>query len=341
MSRRTLVISLVCAVAVFAATVGAQVGADAARPPSHEGQLLYLPNEKLLNHFTGGMSSIIADLLWLRCVQYVATESKGERNFRWLNEMLLTVVRLDPHFTDVYRYGGMFLAALKADSDAGLELLEQGIVADPESWELPYEAAMVYLLNRGDAPDSRRRAAYYLSMSAATGKAPELIRDLAQKLQSEYNLLDIERGMWTDLLHSEDQLLRDLAARKLEETKLKEICQVLQQRLGAFEEVKGRPAKSIEELLASGAISGLPRDPFGGRFIVDGDGFVQSTTLLDETTARNRNIIRNALDAYHETREYWPESLDALVREGLLTELPGHPYTDRAWDYDSGTGELN
>ena len=61
---------------------------------------------RILNHFTGGMNNVVADLLWLRCIQYIGKENKGERNFIWLNQLLDTVVQLDPYFGDAYRYGG-------------------------------------------------------------------------------------------------------------------------------------------------------------------------------------------------------------------------------------------
>ena len=37
-------------------------------------ELLYLPNENLLNHFTAGLSSVVADLLWLRTIHYTVKE---------------------------------------------------------------------------------------------------------------------------------------------------------------------------------------------------------------------------------------------------------------------------
>jgi hypothetical protein len=218
-SPRALALPLLAAALLYAGVVASQTRLDAARramaPPGEE--LLYLPNERLLTHFTAGMSGVIADLLWIQCVQYTAAEAKGARNFTWLNHMVNTVVRLDPHFTDAYRYGGMFLAALKADDNASLDLLHRGMIMQPMAWELPYEAAMVYLLNRRDAPEGPKRAAIYLARSAATGKAPPFVADIAAQLQGEYNLLDVEEQMWRNILRSPDALLHDLALEKLRE----------------------------------------------------------------------------------------------------------------------------
>ena len=338
MRRRTRYILLLCAGILFGGTVLFQLGVDRTRTDIETDTLLYLPNAQLLEHFTGGMSSIVADMLWLRCVQYVATESKGDRNFTWLNNMLSTVVQLDPYFTDAYRYGGMFLAALKADSDAGLRLLEQGVVQQPLSWELPYEAAMIFLLNRRDEPDAKRRAAYYLAMSSATGNAPELILELSEKLQGEYDLVHIERRMWTNLLESDDTLLRDLAKRKLQEVQLREACQVLQERVQIFAQTQLKPAENLQELCDVGLIRSLPPDPFGGHFFIDAQKKVQNSTLLDEKEEKHRTIIQEAIRHFAELHQRNPKSLEELVKKQMLTQIPPHPYADKTWRYNPETG---
>jgi hypothetical protein len=338
MKRTTLILVLLAATAAFGVAVMAQRGADAARAASGADELLYLPNERLLNHFTAGLDTVIADLLWLRCVQYVATESQGARNFTWLSQMLNTVVRLDPYFTGAYRYGGMFLATLRADDEAGLDLLERGIVQRPETWELPYEAAMVFLLNRPMQPDSKRRAAYYLGMSAATGKAPAFVTTLAAKLQGEYNLVEIEREMWTNLLEGDDQFLRGLATRKLQELDLRETCRVLNERLDQYRRATGRMPESLVELgLRPEALD----DPLGGRFFVDRAGVVQNTSVLDSVQTQYLNLIRAALERYQRERGAWPVTLDTLVREHYMSQIPPQPYIEQRWVYEPSTGELS
>lgn len=211
-------IAAFAALMCFAASVVAHRGAERARPVTQE-ELLYLPNERMLTHFTAGMSSVIADLLWLRCVRYVAEETRGGRNLEWLEQMLHTVTRLDPHFVDAYRFGGLFMAALRAEDDAGLELLHRGIVRNPYAWELPNECAMIYLLNRRNRSDATQQAAKYLAMAVKTGRAPAPVADLASKIQGHHNMLDVEFEMWSGMAESDDQLLRELAKQKLMELK--------------------------------------------------------------------------------------------------------------------------
>jgi len=336
MKRRAKLVALACATGLFAGTILAQVCAERARPHSEAGDLLYLPNEKLLNHFTAGLSNVVADLLWIQCVQYVAKESKGERSFAWLNHMVNTIVRLDPYFADVYRYGGMFLAALKADDDAGLDLIDRGIVLNPEAWQLPYEAAMIYLLNRHEHPDSRRRAALYLAMSAATGQAPPLITELAAKLQGEYSLAAIEQKMWEEVLNSDDKVLRDLAERKLLELNIRETCRVLNERMDQYRQAHGRAPASLAEL---GLKTG--HDGLGGHFMIDATGRVDNTTLLNEDKTHRLSLLRDAIKKHYQVRGQYPATLEDVLETTLLTEIPPHPYQDQQWQYAPKTGEVH
>lgn len=303
-------------------------------------QLLYLPNEKLLTHFTGGMSSIIANMLWLHCIQYTAKELHGARAFEWLRHMVYTVVRLDPNFVGAYRYGAVFLAMLKADDDAGIELLRQGIRENPWAWELPYELGMIWLLNRHTHPASEEIASHYFAMSVATGRAPDFVKELTLSLQEKHDLRDIERDMWLSLAHSEDGIMRDLAERRLIELTLRETAEALSEAVRIYRTHTGRAPESLQALVEQGLISHIPEDPLGGRFLMDDSGEVLNTTLLDARADRMRNQIRNALGVYQRRHGNWPESLEALAEAGFLFEAPEHPNPEREWRYDPASGEL-
>lgn len=331
---------LVLAAALLGAAMFAQGRVDANRAPAGD-ELLYLPNEKLLSHFTAGLDSVIADLIWLRCIQYTATELKGEHSFTWLRHMLETCVRLDPYFTDAYRYGGMFLAALRAEDDAALDLLARGAVQRPDAWQLPYEMGMVYLLNRRDTPGAAKMAGHYFAMSAARGGAPDFVREVAERIGAEHDLAGIERTMWANMLDSEDGLLRDVAAQKLVLLDLREFTRTATRLAAGYARHTGRPPDGLQALVDAGALRGVPQDPLGGAFFIDDAGVVHSTTLLDAELQRRRAFLRERLERYLERNGDWPATLDALAEEGALQSVPGHPYPGRNWDYDPETGALN
>lgn len=301
-------------------------------------ELLYLPNEKLLSYFTAGLDTVIADLLWIHCLLYVGAEIHGDFSFEWLDKMLNAVVQLDPYFREVYRFGSIFLSSLRADSDAAINLLHRGIYYRPETWDLPYEAGMVYLLNRANEPNSKKLAGLYFAMSSATGKAPQFVIDLAEKLNHEHDLIEIERDMWSNLLKSEDKLLRDLAERKLLMVEIKQICRELTLRVEKYKQKYNKLPEKLEEI---GLSSDSIKDPLGGKFFISKSGKVENTTILDEQLERNKHLIENGVKVFLERYGVYPSNLQELLDKHVMTFLPDQPYEDQEWNYDPKTGNLS
>lgn len=338
---RKIILAFIAVMLCYAVTVGALMGVDKTRATAGMDEILYLPNEKLLSYFTAGLYTVVADFIWLNCIQYTALEHRGKRHFTWLEHMLHTAVRLDPYFVDVYRFGAIFLSALRADPDASLRLAHLGMKNNPLSWQIPYEAAMNYLLNKREEPKARYFAGQYLNMSAATGNAISGVVNLAAKLQDEFDLTEIEKDMWYDMLESDDKFIRDLAERKLIEIELRSACEELNKRIDVFAQRTGRPAKSFEELIQQGLLSGIPQDPIeGGSFFIGEDGKAYNTTLLDDEVIRARDVLITNVGFYQERYGSWPDSLENLVESGLLEAIPAHPWPGRTWDYNPKTGEI-
>ncbi len=338
--NRRIVAALLVVCLCYAAAVGALIGADNRRSEEGMDDILYLPNEKLLTYFTAGLNTIVANFLWLHCIQYTALEHRGQRHFTWLEHMLFTATRLDPHFVDVYRFGAMFLSALRADPEASLRLAEAGMVKNPMSWHLPYEAAMTYLLNKRDHPEARYYAARYLNMSVATGQALGGIVNLAAKLQDEFELTEIERDMWVEMLDSDDKFIRELAERKLIEMDLRKACRILDERIDLFVTRTGEQPQTLDDLLAADLIAAMPEDPLGGEFFIGADGRTYNTTLLEDNVIQTRNILLTNIGYYEERYGALPASLERLVDVGLLEEIPPHPWPNRQWQYDAATGDV-
>ncbi len=315
-----------------------QARVDASAVQEFDEDLLYLPNEQLLTHFTGGMSSVVADLLWLRCIEYTSQEWRGDFKFTWLDQMCQTITNLDPYFHDVYSWGGMALAMLKQDNDASIELLKEGIRHHPESWELPFEIGRTYVLNRHDEP----RGAVYLAMAVATGNAPDYVVSWTEDLQGIHGLYDVERSMWQDILDNNDEeSMRELAAQKLNELSLREVADLLTKVAKQYKEKFGHPPASLDDLAREQFIQGQPVDPLGGTFIFDEDGKAYSTTVLDSIKEERLIPLRVWIDEYRDKLGMWPQKLEDLVGRTHAPGVPVHPYPNGAWDYDPATGEVH
>jgi hypothetical protein len=317
----------------------AQARIDHSRDAGFDDELLYLPNKKLLNHFTAGLDGVIADLLWLRCIQYTSKEFREERKLRWLEHMCDVITDLDPYYVAVYRHGGIFLAALKADDDASLRLLKKGMRANPTAWELPYEAAMVYLLNRRDQKGAQEAGAMYLRISDATGTAPGHVHQFALNLQRMHGLFDVERGLWQDRLeHSEDANVREMAARQLKLLDYRETVSQLDEACQAWAETHGEAPPSLD-VLYEGELPAHPDVP--GRYFIDTDGTVKHTAVIDAEMTRRLAMLEGGIASFEEKEGRLPADLQELRESGMLPYMPRHGYADGEWRYDPETGAVS
>jgi len=343
MSIRWGIIAPVTLVVMLLGVAQIQMRLDDRRTRAFDQDLLYLPNEHLLTHFTAGMGPVIADMLWLRTLSYTVAEFQGDGRFTWLAQMGEVMTRLDPYFVNAYRYTGMFLAALKADDDASIELLKSGIAHNPEAWQLPYEISMVYLTNRRDWPESPELAALWLKAADATGTAPAMVRATAQGLMQQHRMADLERSLWENiLLSSNDPFERAIAERKLQELVIREQVALLNEVSERFITSQGRPPRDLAELASAGFLQDIPgtADPLGGQFFVDTDGTVRNTTLLDLSVEQRANRLEGRIRHFERAEGRWPRDLDELVLHGYIGTIPSHPYPDRTWRYDPSTGTV-
>ncbi|MDZ4857973.1 MAG: hypothetical protein SGI88_03245 [Candidatus Hydrogenedentes bacterium] len=332
---RKLAAIVVAVLISFACTTLAQKRADTIRAENRSEEVLYFPNERLLDSFTCGHSSVVADILWLKCIQYTSQQFHGDFKFTLLDRMLNTITRLDPHYVDVYRWGSVFLAMLKRDNDASINLLKRGIEHNPGRWELPFEIARTYVLNRHDEV----MGAKWMAVAAATGEPPKFVIDWAKNLQQRHGLAEVERGMWQEILqNSGDANMREVAQRKIIEIDLRILCEVMNEAAERYEAAKGsRPAR-IADLISESLISGMPMDPLGGEFFINSKGMIQNTSLLDSILGERRIVLQGFIKKFRDKHGRWPASLDELKSE--YSAIPTNPYIDREWQYDVSKGEV-
>jgi len=336
-----LMLALLAIAVAYGTAVPAQRKLHTLRASGTEDELRYLPSERLLTQFTAGMSTVVADFLWIQCLQYTGRHYQGDRDFTWLSHMLNMVTRLDPYFVPAYRYGAVFLSMLKADDAASLELLHKGMKQNPFAWELPYEAAMNWLINRPDHPQAEIQAAQYLAMAVATGNAPPFVAETAAALQARHDLTDAERAMWESAKNTGNTLMREMAAKKLLELDIRDVCTELSRIVADYAAKNGAPPKSLEPLITPDMRKRIPVDPAGGTYFINEEGRVQNTTILNEKMKRAINMMKGAVAAYKSKNGKLPGSLEELVEKKFLEKLPDHPYPWRRWHYRIDNGAVS
>lgn len=186
---------------------------------------MYLPESRSLHYAALGNDSLAADGVWIKAAGYVSREFSARykgKKFEWLRKLYSCVADLDPRWVNGIRVGAMILAAVGSDPSGAAELLLRGMRENPDSWELPYELGVTYLLWPGHAAEAAR----FFRLAASKPGHPEVIEHVLPRLVAEAGRLAEAvrhararasvRGMGP-LAEASERQLRELFARLLQQ----------------------------------------------------------------------------------------------------------------------------
>jgi tetratricopeptide (TPR) repeat protein len=257
---------LLLLVAAFGAS-GARariVGIDAERHGAKE--LLYMPNGKYLRAISLGHAPLVADILYLWAIQYYSDYDREDR-YRYVEHVFGDVIgELDPAYTDPCWLGAIILTTEAQDVDAGLRLLDQGFERNPSAWILPFLAGW-----ECDRVKRFDQAALYFDRAAkAPGAPPELFRLKAGMTARTGNLREAI-ARWKDVLDDprNDAGARTIAARQIRTLTVQADTNDLDAAIGLYRDRNGRPPRSLTDLVRTGILRSLPRDPDGQEYVYD------------------------------------------------------------------------
>ncbi len=236
-----------------------------------EGEVIWLPSAEALRRWSFGFEGLLADLYWLRTVQYYGQRAfRPGARFEHLEHLLTLVTTLDPQFIAAYRFGAIFLALPPPRGagrpDRALALLDRGIAANPGEWRLLLDKGFVFLW---DLRDYASAAEVFLRVSRHP-QAPAWTKDLAAAVYARAGRREIARRIWQDRLeHGESEQVRENARYQLLCLQAEEELERLHTLVRAFQRARGRWPASWPEMIAEGLLGHLPRDPMGHLYELD------------------------------------------------------------------------
>lgn len=202
------------------------VGKSLAEARAHQGlrseqDLQYMPSAEFLRAASLGHEPFVADLLWFRAIQYYGEWRKGEHGIEFFRNLVEIVVALDPNFEDAYRFSAQVLADDMGRPSEGIELLRDGMVQNPDSWWLPFEAGFIeYTIRFDDAA-----ASHWFQTAASVPDAPEFPRRFAAFVATRAGDLEVSYELWKYIARTTDnEELRERAIQyvgQLEDTLLR------------------------------------------------------------------------------------------------------------------------
>lgn len=116
-------------------------------------EALYVNSGKSLKRASLGFDGLIADLYWLRTIQYFGGKSqqlKGSINIGNVTEWKLTLLEplititteVDPNYVSAYRFGALFLPDINPES--AIRLAQRAIADNPDDWRLQQDLGFIF-----------------------------------------------------------------------------------------------------------------------------------------------------------------------------------------------------
>lgn len=262
-----------------AVLLGLSVAAGAVRdrryvdPNAGVAPYLDLQSGTMLRKAALSYRAVVADLYWIRAVQYFGGEHRtgSAEGYPLLYPLLDFTTTLDPRFNIAYRFGAIFLAEPPpvgaGRHDLAVKLLLKGIAEQPQRWEYFEDIAFVYYWQ---AHDYRAAAEWFEKGSRVPG-APWWLRSVAAVTLTRGGDRAASRFLWERTLESADNTwLRQQAELRLAQLDTMDRIDELQRLVSEYRARTGRIPASFEAMQRAGLLrSGPITDPTGSPFRFD------------------------------------------------------------------------
>ena len=229
-------------------------------------EVLYLPNGKALNFLSFGYRNVLSNILWFNSISYFGRHFRSDQNYLWLFHMADLVTTLDPNALFAYEFVSTMLSWETNRPDQAVALLTKAIDHHPDNWRLYYLRGFTFMYFLREQENAQKD---FIAASRRPS-APVFVARLASKVL----VMQDNPEAAIDFLKGALMTMRDPGARSALEERLKEAylevdIKRLTQAVEIYRKQYNHPPDDINELVATGIVSTLPPDPFGGSYYID------------------------------------------------------------------------
>jgi len=235
--------------------------------------LLYFSSPSMVRSLALGYDSLLADLYWMRTIQYYGRRDKADRRpvrYRNLAALLDITTTLDPDLIDAYRAGSIFLSEPEpigaGQPGEAIRLLDKGIASHPDEWQLRFDKGMIcfWFLK-----DFRKAGTVWLEAGRLPA-APFWMPSLAAMGLSKGGEVDAAIALWQAQYRESGRAdVRSNAKNHLDSFQVAQDLWTLEFLAGQYREAKGALPASLNDLVRAGFARRVPADPSGVSYDYD------------------------------------------------------------------------
>jgi tetratricopeptide (TPR) repeat protein len=279
MRRHTAIFAALLIVSLAASAV-IVTRVDQLRAGSTLEDVLYIPSSVVLKRLSLGYHTLLADVYWTRSVQYFGRQHHaGSLRYDLLGPLLQITTDLDPQLIPAYQFGGIFLAQQPPEGagqpEAAIALVEKGISANPDIWQLYFNLGWIYVSELKDY----KGATKVFERGSKVPKANPVLGVLAAHMAQFGGNYDTARLLWVQMYKTtQDKMIRAQAVKRLQALQVDHDVSLLEEAVADYIRVTNRYPNSIAELQANGW-RGNTVDPLGNPYLIKEGGRVEVSDL--------------------------------------------------------------
>lgn len=240
-------------------------------------EVLYLPSGKTVKRLSLGYSSLLADVYWTRAVQYFgARHLQHSQRYDLLAPLLEISTDLDPHLIVAYETGSIFLSQRPPEGagepDQAVALVEKGIRTNPDYWRLYFTLGFIHYIDRHDYNAASQA---FLKGSEVPGALPWM-KVMAARMAERGDDPRTAAYLWKTIFDATtDNSIRETALKHLSSLAVQIDIEELEKRARGYHERFGAFPASWSDLIATGQLLDVPRDPTGAVYKLKPGGVVE------------------------------------------------------------------
>jgi len=234
---------------------------------------------------TFGFRSLLADFTLLQAIQVLPTRH-GDMSAetaapldRRLFRLLEYSVEVDPKFGGAYRFAAAALPHESGDDKVfgvlgAVQILEKGLRERPDDWHMGFLLGFLQSYYLRDFPAAARS----LAAAAEQRGAPPWLGLLATRLAAQGGEMQIATSLAEAMLaQANEEETRKQWQDRVDALHMERDLRAIEEAAQRYREIKGVPPRSVHALVSAGLLPAVPREPHGGRYLIDADGTARST----------------------------------------------------------------
>jgi hypothetical protein len=236
------------------------------------GDVGLLPDGRLLRVLSLGFDRFVADLFWLRTVNYIGTESSMKTGYPAAARLAELVTDIDPHFKTAYSVTNVVLTVLSHQPEPAIALLDKGI-RHIDWWKLHFLQGYNYLFETKEYD----KAAEQMALAAVKPGAPPYLQFLAARLYAYSGDPDTAMAfVRVRIEHATTEEEREALVRRYRDLWVTRDLRNINAALEAYEKDHGEKPRGVQTLVQAGFLDVEPRDPAGNSYLIQ-DGVALSS----------------------------------------------------------------